>query len=223
MHSALFWLRKNPHAWLMGYWAFYLFGFFSLEQLDPEYTIIHCFIDDLIPFNEWFVIPYCLWYLWMPGTMLYLFFKDKTDYCRLCFIMFVGITLAMLTYLVWPNGLDLRQPIPRQNVLCQLVELLRGIDTPTNVCPSIHISSTVSIAIVGLRCKLFRGNLPVHALIWAMTILITLSTLFLRQHSVIDVVAGAALSLVLMLPAYRINWAKIFPEIAPACAKNGAC
>ena len=40
MHSALSWLRKNPHAWLMGYWAFYLFGFFSLEQLDPEYTII---------------------------------------------------------------------------------------------------------------------------------------------------------------------------------------
>ena len=63
MHSALSWLRKNPHAWLMGYWAFYLFGFFSLEQLDPEYTIIHCFIDDLMAFNEWFVIPYCLWYL----------------------------------------------------------------------------------------------------------------------------------------------------------------
>ena len=99
------------------------------------------------------------------------------------------------------------------------MELLRSIDTPTNVCPSIHISSTVSIAIVGLRCKLFRGNLPVHALIWTMTILITLSTLFLRQHSVIDVVAGAALSLVLMIPAYRINWEKIFPEIAPSANK----
>ena len=49
MHSALSWLRKNPHAWLMGYWGFYLFSFFSLEQLDPEYTIIHCFIDDWIP------------------------------------------------------------------------------------------------------------------------------------------------------------------------------
>ena len=102
--------------------------------------------------------------------MLYLFFKDKTDYCRLCFIMFVGMTLAMLTYLVWPNGLDLREPIQRQNVLCQLVELLRSIDTPTNVCPSIHISSTASIAIVGLRCKQFRGNLPVKALIWTMTV-----------------------------------------------------
>ena len=52
-----------------------------------------------------------------------------------------------------------------------------------------------------------------------MTILITLSTLFLRQHSVIDVVAGAALSLVLMIPAYRINWEKIFPEIAPSASK----
>ena len=216
MHSAFSWLRKNPHAWLMAYWVFYLVGFFSLEQLDPEYTIIHCFIDDWIPFNEWFVIPYCLWYLWMPGAMLYLFFKDKADYCRLCFIMFVGMTVAMLCYLVWPNGLDLREPITHHNVLCQLVELLRSIDTPTNVCPSIHISSTTSIAIVGLRSKLFRENRPVKALIWCVTILITLSTLFLRQHSVIDVAAGAVLSLVLAIPAYRINWQKIFPEIAQA-------
>ena len=214
MSSALSWLRKNPHAWMMGYWLFYLVGFFSLEKLDLEYTVIHCFLDDLIPFNEWFVIPYCIWYLWMPGTMLYLFFKDKTDYCRLCFIMFVGMTVAMLCYLVWPNGVDLRQPIYRENPLCQLVQLLRNADTPTNVCPSIHISSTAAIAIVGLRSRLFRGNLPVKALIWCVTILISLSTLFLRQHSVIDVAAGAALSLALAIPAYRIRWEKVFPEMA---------
>ena len=69
---------------------------------------------------------------------------------------------------------------------------------------------------MGAALQTVPGNLPVKALIWTMTILITLSTLFLRQHSVIDVVAGAALSLALMIPAYRINWEKLFPEIAPS-------
>ncbi len=219
MRSFRSWLRQNPHIWLMAYWLFYLVGFFTLEQLTPEYTVIHCALDDLIPFNELFIIPYCLWYLWMPGTLLYLFFKDKQDYLRLCFIMFVGMTLALLCYVIWPTGLDLRQPLPRDNVLCQLVALLRSIDTPTNVCPSIHISSTTAIAIVGLRSRLFKNDLPVKALIWCMTILITLSTLFLQQHSVIDVAAGAVLSALLTPIAYRIPWQKVFPDKAPAEAK----
>ncbi len=212
MKPFMTWLRKNPHALLMCYWIFYLIAFFTLEQITPEYTIIHCFLDDYIPFNELFVIPYCLWYLWMPGSVLFLLFRDKIDYLRLCFIMFVGITIAMICYVIWPTGLELREPLVRDNLLCQIVALLRSIDPPVNVCPSIHISSTTAIAIVGLRSYLFKNNVPMKIFIWCMTILISLSTVFLRQHSVIDVIAGAALSIILSLIAYRIPWERLFPS-----------
>ena len=50
----------------------FLSGFFLLELHEPsDVHIIHCAVDDLIPFNEWFVLPYFLWYAWVPVFMIY--------------------------------------------------------------------------------------------------------------------------------------------------------
>ena len=62
------WVKNNPHCLAMLYFVFYLIAFFSLEQIHrPDLHIIHCALDDVIPFCEWFIIPYCLWFLVMPG------------------------------------------------------------------------------------------------------------------------------------------------------------
>ena len=208
MKKAFHYLKKNPLLWIQGYWVLYFIGFFTLEQLNLDYTILHCRLDDYIPFHELFIIPYCVWYVWVYGSIVLFYLKEKEDYLRLCFLMFTGMTIALICYVIWPSGLDLREPLVRDNFFCKLVELMRVLDTPTNVCPSIHISSTVAIAIVGLRSRLFKDNGWVKLLIWVMTILITLSTVFLKQHSVLDVLAGAALSLGLAVVAYGIPWQK---------------
>ena len=210
------WIRENPHCLALTYGIFYLAGFFALETRKGDFFLIDCPLDDKIPFMEIFVIPYVSWFLLIGVSLVWTMIARKQDFLELCFLMFGGTTFCLAVYWLFPNGLNLRPQTVPDNPFGWLVGFLYSIDTATNVCPSIHISSTASIAIVGLRCKQFRGNLPVKALIWTMTILITLSTLFLRQHSVIDVVAGAALSLALMIPAYRINWEKLFPEIAPS-------
>ena len=46
------------------YWVVYLIWFFWLDLTvtAPKY-ILHSPLDDLIPFNEWFVLPYCSWFL----------------------------------------------------------------------------------------------------------------------------------------------------------------
>lgn len=194
MKSAKRWLRQHPEAFILCYFLFYFAAFFALEQFSKPKYIIHSPLDDLIPFCEWFILPYAFWYLWMPGALVYFLFKSKTDYLRLCFIMFGGMTICLALYLLAPTGLALRQPLPRENVLCQLVGVLRSVDPPTNVCPSIHISSTVAILLVALRSKLFQQRLWVKVFCVAITVLITLSTLFLQQHSVWDVLAGAGLS-----------------------------
>ena len=56
--------RLKPHLWFQAYWVVYLVWFFWLDLTitDPKY-IIHSPIDDFIPFNEWFVFPYCSWFL----------------------------------------------------------------------------------------------------------------------------------------------------------------
>ena len=63
--------RCRPHLWYQLYWVVYLIWFFWLDLTvtAPKY-ILHSPLDDLIPFNEWFVLPYCSWFLLLAGVLL---------------------------------------------------------------------------------------------------------------------------------------------------------
>ena len=198
-------VRQRPELWIsVGYFIVYLVGFFTLERVAQPRFIIHSPLDDLIPFCEWGIIPYVSWYLLVPGMLFVYLCKDKADYLRLCFIMYVGMSICLVLYFLLPTGLNLREPIPRDNLLCRAVALLRSIDTPTNVCPSIHVSSTVAIGLVALRSRVFAGRRALKAALVLECLLVCAGTLVIQQHSVWDVAAGAALSLALMVPAYRL-------------------
>ena len=64
MNPKQLWSRRRPHLWFQLYWVVYLIWFFWLDLTikDPKY-IIHAPLDDLIPFNEWFIFPYCSWFV----------------------------------------------------------------------------------------------------------------------------------------------------------------
>lgn len=193
------WIKEHNYALAALYFFVYLAGFVLVERLNPvPEHVIHCFLDDLIPFCEWFVLPYFLWYLWIPLFLLYFLYKeDKKAYLEFCFVMFSGATLCLIFYGFWPNGLELRQEITAQNFCADLVRLLRMVDTPTNVCPSIHVSSTVAEHMVICRAASLRGKRGIKQLSFVVTVLICLSTMFIKQHSAIDVFWGVVLSLVL--------------------------
>ena len=199
------WVRRRWY-YLTGLYLFvFLAGFFLVEQVvtEPEY-IIHSAVDDMIPFNEWFVLPYFLWYIWIPLFMLILMFRDREAYLRLCFIMFVGATACLIIYVLWPNGLDLRRPVEGKNFCAEIVRFLRRADSPYNVCPSLHVSSTVAVHLAVCRSRLYGKRRAVRLLSLAVTILICVSTLFVKQHSVIDVICGWVLSLALSAAADRL-------------------
>lgn len=194
------WVRTHKYCLAGLYLIVFLAGFFLLELIAPEPVVyLHCPLDDLIPFCEWFVIPYFLWYAWVPVFMLYFMFHDREAYLKLCFIMFAGATICLVIYAAVPNGLQLRREIAADNFCARIVKLIRTIDPPCNVCPSIHVSSTVAIHLVILACREFRNVGWMKALSWTVTLLICISTLFIKQHSVIDVVCGWGLSLMMAL------------------------
>ncbi len=196
--KAVAWIKSHRYC-LAGLYLFvFLAGFFLLEVIAPKPVIyIHCILDDWIPFNEWFVIPYFLWYAWVPVFMIYFMIHGREEYLQLCFIMFTGATFCLILYAVFPNGLQLRQEIQATNFCASLICWLRSIDPPCNVCPSIHVSSTVAIHLVIVKARQFRHCPRIRALSWVVTVLISISTLFIKQHSVIDVVCGWGLSLLL--------------------------
>ena len=82
-------LQKYRHAWVLLYVFLYIPWFFYLERtVTSHYHIIHVALDDYIPFNEYFIIPYLFWFLYVAGTVMYFFFKDKHDFYRLCAFLF---------------------------------------------------------------------------------------------------------------------------------------
>lgn len=202
------WVVTHKYCYAMLYLLFYLITFFTLDYtVKPKY-IIHCPLDDLIPFCEYFAILYFSWFpaflLGLVGYMIY----DKYDFQQLWFIMFTGMTFCFVVYIVAPNGLSLRVELPNRNLLCWLMNFVWRVDAAVNVCPSIHVSSSVAVALVTARSKLFRGHPVRRCAIILWMLLICISTMFVKQHSVIDVLCGTAVSLVLYVLAYHTNWRK---------------
>ena len=198
------WIKTHKYS-LAGLYLFvFLAGFFLMERLVPvPKYIIHCRLDDLIPFNEWFVLPYFLWSLWVPVFMVYFMLRDKRAYLELCFIMFAGATLCLIIYAVWPNGLNLRQEITADNFCADIMRFLRSVDTSTNVCPSIHVSSTVAVHLVICRSESFRESRRMKGISLLATVAICAATVCIKQHSVIDVFWGWALSQALALVTWK--------------------
>ena len=70
-------LLKYKHAWVLLYGFIYLPWFSYLERtITKNYHIMHVTMDDYIPFNEFFIIPYLLWFLYVGGAILYFFFTE---------------------------------------------------------------------------------------------------------------------------------------------------
>lgn len=179
------------------YFFFYMGCFLLLEKfVQPRYWISSS-LDAYIPFFEGFLIPYMLWFPLVPWILFYFWRKDMESYLHLCRVMLTGLTLCLLLYAILPNGQLLRRPLARDNILCKAVEFIRMTDTPTNVCPSIHVFISVSIALAVARANSFRTHCRARIGIILLTVLICMSTVFLKQHSIIDVACGTALSLTL--------------------------
>ena len=117
----------------------------------------------------------------------------------------VGLVVFLLLYLLFPNGVQLRpETIAGDNIAASLMQMVWAVDTSTNVCPSIHVSTTVAIFLAVRRSRIWQRRSLVVGGCGVLAAFICLSTVFLKQHSVIDVLCGIALTLVLHLVVSRL-------------------
>lgn len=191
--------KKYSHAWVFLYAFIYLPWFNYLEEhVKKDYFLIHSPLDDLIPFNEYFILPYYFWFIFMAVCVFYFFFTDKKGFYRLTAFLIVGMTVFLVICTVFPNGLNLRPvTFARDNFCVDLVRRLYRIDTPTNVLPSIHVFNTVGILIAVAHSEKLRMHKGVMCSAYLTGILIILSTVFLKQHSVTDVIAAFAMACII--------------------------
>ena len=173
------------------YFLVYMTWFSWLEQRHIwQYQIIHLAIDDYIPFNEIFVIPYFLWFVYVPGVVLYLAFRNKDDYYRTAIFLCTGMTVFLLVSTFFPNGQRLRPIVmPRDNILTQMVASLYRTDTPTNLWPSIHVYNSLGAHIALSRSQAGKKKW-VRVSSGILCVSIILATVFIKQHSVFDMLTA---------------------------------
>lgn len=191
---------------------FYLISFSLLEEFVKPRFIIHCALDDVIPFCEYFVIPYLLWFLYVPFFTLYLMHHDRESFWQLAVMMFGGMTVCIILYILFPNGLTLRSFVPDKNVFCRIVNAIYLIDTSTNVCPSIHVLNSLSVNSALSHSPLMKDAHITKLLSSVFALLVCVSTVLLDQHSIVDVLCAVLLFLVMEKIAYRQKSAELTPR-----------
>jgi hypothetical protein len=117
---------RFSHIKLLGGWIIYFILFFLTENLIPREKChpIHCWLDDVIPFNEFFLIFYCGWFLLVFGSLLYYLLYDVERFKKLQIYIMCTQAIAMFIYIVYPSRQDLRPEVfPRENILTALMSL----------------------------------------------------------------------------------------------------
>ena len=191
-------IKKYRHAWVLLYGLIYMPWFIYLERrTDVHYFLIHSRLDYYIPFIEYFIVPYLLWFAVVAVAAGYFFFTDKTGFYRLFAFLAIGMTFFLLLCTVFPNGLNLRPAtFARDNIFVELVKHVYATDTPTNVLPSIHVFNSIGVCIAIGHSEALKRHRKIQYGSYLLAISIILSTVFLKQHSVTDVIAALVLACV---------------------------
>lgn len=200
-------IENNKHGFLLLYFLIYLPWFGYLEKIvTTHFHVIHVALDDYIPFCEYFVIPYLLWFGYIAWGIGYFYLKNKDEYFRLCTVLFTGMTVFLIISTVYPNGHYLRpDSFARDNIFVHLVQWLYSTDTATNLFPSIHVYNSIAVNTAVWHSENFRNNKPVRYGSALLAGSIILSTMFLKQHSVFDVATGILLAVFMISIVYRPN------------------
>ena len=192
------WIANYPLLYITLFTVIYFVWFMALEKFREPVLIVHSQLDDMIPFCQYFVIPYLLWFLYIFGTFLFFLFTSKEDVANVSRYMFTGMIACLVIYTILPTGLNLRPAVTGDDICSMLTTLVYSNDTSTNVCPSIHVFNSLAVTIVINRSRVIRHKRIVKIATWTLAILICMSTVMLKQHSVIDVFWGSAMALILL-------------------------
>lgn len=189
---------EYKHLKLLLYWPLFGFLFLFVEriyQVDRYYPV-SCSLDGRIPFCEWFLFPYLFWFLYMVGMHLYTLLYDIEAFRKLMKFIMISFSVTILIYLLFPTCQELRPTaFERDNALTRFMRGFYQFDTNTNVCPSLHVTGSLAVMFTAFHCKRLQG------LKWKLgfgitAFLICVSTVFLKQHSVVDVAAAIPISLI---------------------------
>ncbi|MCX7921211.1 MAG: phosphatase PAP2 family protein [Clostridia bacterium] len=194
--------------------------YFVLSNITQNAHNVNTFIDELIPFNRFFVVPYVFWYFYTVCVLVFFAFANYKIYFQLLSSIIAGMFVCFTIYYFFPTTVPRPGPeVLGNDVFSNLVRTIYASDKPYNCFPSIHMMDTALTTMFFFR---YTKNWVVRASTLVTAILIYLSTFFIKQHSVLDALSATILAVVLyMVFTNESLWSRVpLGRIIPAKVKN---
>lgn len=181
--------KEFRHTYPFLFWPIFvlLFSFVENDVIPRDYYVVESNLDAMIPFCEYFLIPYMFWFIFLFAANVYTFFANVETFKKMLMYFIITYGITILIYFIFPTAQELRPTsFQRDNFLTWFMQRFYEFDTNTNVCPSLHVIGSFA-AMFG-----FWYTRPFNTTGWRIvlaiiTLLITMSTVFLKQHSILDI------------------------------------
>lgn len=172
-------------------------AYFLAKFTPMERHLVGDVIDSKIPFLSIFIVPYILWYLFLVVVPCILYEQDRKSFYWYLVSNFIVDTVATIIFIFYPTLL-VRPEISVDSVFTWLVNLIYWGDTPALNCfPSIHCANCFVAIFIMIKGNKIKKQHRFTTSIFAL--LIIASTLFIKQHVVIDVVGAFVLALIVVM------------------------
>lgn len=192
------------HLKALIFWPVFGLFFLTVERLwiRTSYFPVYCAWDDAIPFCEYFLIPYLFWFVFLAGIHFYTLLWDTESFKKLMKFVIVSYSATMLIYILFPTCQELRPMVfERDNIFTRFLAGLYQFDTNTNVCPSLHVIGSAAVMTCAWHSKHFSS--PGWRIAFTVVaFFISISTVFLKQHSLLDVIAAIPICMAAYFMAY---------------------
>ena len=176
-------------------------------------------LDRVIPLQPVWALIYGGPYLFL--ILLPVFVLRRREHIRRTVLAYLLIWItAYVFFIAYPTAAPRPAEVSGEGFAVTGLRFLYGADPPYNCFPSLHVAHSFVSA---LACFPVHRRLGIAATLCAA--LVAISTLFTKQHYVLDVVAGALLACVayaVFLRSYREPVPELDRRLAPALALSVA-
>jgi membrane-associated phospholipid phosphatase len=151
-----------------------------------DYSLLTTSIDRSIPFTPGWIYIYALIYVMALSPLTVV--KDRAYFRRIALMYTAVIMTGNIIFLMFPVMM-IRMVIPVRDFLSWGLALNNYLDPPYNCFPSMHVGNAFSASFA-----LYHLYPPLGVINIVLSILICLSTLMVKQHYLLDVIAGMLIS-----------------------------
>lgn len=160
-----------------------LFGLYYPLNRRKNCKYIKFGIDDRVPLIPIFTIPYLSFYLWIFIPIL--LFWNKSILTPFLIAQVIATFTATIVWTIFPTGVKRPNSLSSTNIFNKLLKIIYTHDHDVNACPSSHVFTSL---ISSYYLATFSPSN--FFLIYAVGTLISLSTIFTKQHYIVDVLVG---------------------------------